>query len=107
MINRSLAPLLLDAIAYSPATALLGPRQDRTGSGADIDLLLSLPNGNQWAIEIKRSLAPKVASGFHEACADLRPTKRYVVYPGTERYRLATDIEAISLEELASELTGS
>ena len=27
MISRSLAPLLLDAIAYSPATALLGPRQ--------------------------------------------------------------------------------
>ena len=79
----------------------------RTGSGAEIDLLLSLPNGNQWAIEIKRSLAPKVARGFHEACADLRPEKRYVVYPGTERYRLATDIEAISLEELASELTGS
>ena len=76
----------------------------RTGSGAEIDLLLSLPDGNQWAIEIKRSLAPKVARGFHEACADLQPAKKYVVYPGTERYRLATDIEAISLEELASEL---
>lgn len=76
----------------------------RTSSGAEIDLLLSLPNGNQWAIEIKRSLAPKVARGFHEACADLNPAKRYVVYPGTERYRLTSEIEAISLEELASEL---
>ena len=77
----------------------------RTGSGAEIDLLLSWPNGTLWAIEIKRSLAPKVERGFHEACADLHPAKRYVVSPGTERYRLTTDIAAISLEELASELT--
>ena len=76
----------------------------RTSGGAEIDLLLSWPNGTLWAIEIKRSLAPKVERGFHEACADLDPARKYVVYPGNERYRLATDIEAISLEELASEL---
>ena len=76
----------------------------RTSGGAEIDLLLLWPDGNLWAIEIKRSLSPKVERGFHTACADLVPARKFIVYPGTERYRLAADIEAISLEELASEL---
>lgn len=76
----------------------------RTGGGAEIDLLLSWPDGQLWAIEIKRSLMPKVERGFHAACADLMPTRKFVVYPGTERYRLAADIEVISLVELAQEL---
>lgn len=76
----------------------------RTSGGAEIDLLLSWPNGSLWAIEIKRSLSPKLERGFHAACADLVPARKFVVYPGIERYRLADDIEAISLEALASEL---
>lgn len=76
----------------------------RTSGGAEIDLLLVWPDGNKWAIEIKRSLAPKIERGFYAACADLTPTKKFVVYPGKERYRLASDIEAISLEGLAKEL---
>jgi len=76
----------------------------RTSGGAEIDLLLLWPDGNLWAIEIKRSLSPKVERGFHTACADLVPARKFIVYPGTERYHLAADIEAISLEELASEL---
>jgi predicted AAA+ superfamily ATPase len=76
----------------------------RTSGGAEIDLLLSWPDGSLWAVEIKRGLSPKVEKGFHAACADLVPARKFVVYPGNERYRVATDIEAISLEELASEL---
>lgn len=79
----------------------------RTSGGAEIDLLLAWPNGGLWAIEIKRSLTPKVERGFHAACADLAPVRKFVVYPGVERYRLATDIEAISLEELATELVAA
>jgi len=41
----------------------------RSSGGAEIDLLLSWPKGAPWAIEIKRSLAPKVERGFHAACA--------------------------------------
>jgi hypothetical protein len=76
----------------------------RTGGGAEIDLLLAWPDGRLWAVEIKRSLAPTVERGFHAACADLEPARRFVVYPGDERYRLAHDIEAISLAALAQEL---
>lgn len=51
-------------------------------------------------------LAPKLERGFHAACADLTPERRLVVYPGSERYRLAEDIEAIPLPLLAEALRG-
>ena len=76
----------------------------RSNRGAEIDLLLSHPSGELWAIEVKRSLAPKLERGFHSACADLNPSRKFVVYPGTETYRMAEDIEAISLASLASKL---
>lgn len=76
----------------------------RTGAGAEIDLLLVWPDGSLWAVEVKRSLAPKVERGFHNACADLLPAKKFVVYPGEERYPLAQDIEAIPLALLATEV---
>ena len=76
----------------------------RTSGGAEIDLLLAWPDGQLWAIEIKRSLAPKVERGFYAACTDLNPARKFVVYPGQERYRLAEDIEAISLIGLAQEV---
>jgi predicted AAA+ superfamily ATPase len=79
----------------------------RTSGGAEIDLLLSWPDGSLWAIEIKRSLSPKLERGFHAACADLAPTRKFVVYPGAERYRFAADIEAISLEDMATELVAT
>lgn len=79
----------------------------RSSGGAEIDLLLSWADGSLWAIEIKRSLSPKMERGFHAACADLNPARKFVVYPGAERYRLAADIEAISLTALASELNAA
>lgn len=76
----------------------------RTSGGAKIDLLLWWPNGRLWAIEIKRSLTPRPERGFHSACADLSPERKFIVYPGGERYRLAPDIEAIPLRALMVEL---
>ncbi len=72
----------------------------RTSAGAEIDLLLALPGGKLWAMEIKRSSAPKVERGFHIACDDLKPDKRWVVYPGDDRYPLDADTEVIGLYAL-------
>ncbi len=76
----------------------------RTSNGNEIDLVLSLPGEELWAIEIKRSSAPKVERGFHRACADLKPARRVVVYPGRERFPLSADTEVLSLFDLAQEL---
>ncbi len=76
----------------------------RTSGGAEIDLLLAWPSGELWAIEIKRSSAPKVERGFHSACDDLKPSHKWVVYPGQETYPLAADIQAIALHGLCNKL---
>ena len=78
----------------------------RTSAGAEIDLLLELPGGALWAIEIKLGSAPKCERGFHQARADVRPDRSFVVYSGSERYPITAEIEAISARELAQELTG-
>lgn len=67
----------------------------RTAAGAEVDLVLSLPRRQTWAIEVKRSLAPKVSKGFKAGCDDVGANRRYVVYPGPERYPLSRDTEAI------------
>ena len=67
----------------------------RSNGGAEVDLLLTWPNDNLWAIEIKRSLNPKVERGFHAACADLNPKRKLVVYPGSEPFPLGADTMAV------------
>ena len=37
----------------------------RTAAGAEMDLVIDHPSGGRWALEIKRSLAPKLSRGFH------------------------------------------
>jgi len=76
----------------------------RTSGGAEVDLLLVWPGKDIWAIEVKRSLTPKVERGFHAACDDLLPTRKLVVYPGTESFPLGHEIQAIPLASLCQEL---
>jgi hypothetical protein len=72
----------------------------RTATGTEVDLVLTLPGGKIWAIEIKRSSAPSVERGFHIACDDLKAHRRFVVYPGDERFPLNAKTVAIGLCEL-------
>lgn len=78
----------------------------RTSVDAEIDLLLTIPGEGLWALEVKRSAAPKLEKGFHVACSDLRPVRRFLIYPGEERYQIGHGVEAISLAEIARELGG-
>ncbi len=87
------------------APALTVPGFYRTSGGAEIDLLLELPGGERWAIEVKRSRAAKPGRGFYEACEDLKPAKRFVVHAGEERFPISEDVQAIGLRELADNLS--
>ena len=89
----------------SAAPALTVPGFYRTSGGAEIDLLLELPGGERWAIEVKRNRVAKPARGFYEACEDLKPARRFVVHGGLERYPISADVEAIGLRELAETLS--
>lgn len=75
----------------------------RTSHGAEIDLVLSWPDGEEWAVEIKRSLTPIPERGFYSALADLAPQRALIVYPGTESYRLTPPAQAIGLAELCNQ----
>ncbi len=75
----------------------------RTSAGAEIDLLLI--QGNQSiAIEIKRSTAPVLSKGFYQACSDLLPHEKWVIYPGEESYKMKDDITVVSLFQFLKRL---
>jgi len=76
----------------------------RSSGGAEIDLVVELPGSHTWAIEIKRSLKPKVTRGFHSACEDLQPDRKLLVYPGNDRYPIGNEIEVIGFKKLAGEI---
>lgn len=76
----------------------------RTAAGAEIDLLLQLPNGDIWAVEIKSGQTPRLERGFHHAREDLKPARSLVVCAVDARYPLGGGIEAIGVVELAREL---
>ena len=77
-----------------------------TATGVEVDLLLELPGGRLWAIEIKRSSAPKVERGLRIALDDLRPDRAFIVYSGDERYSKGGGLEAIDLTALTDVLEG-
>jgi hypothetical protein len=71
----------------------------RTSDQAEIDLVLEKSTKEVWAIEIKRSSLPKTKASFHTACGEVKATRKFIIYGGTERFPLANDTEAIGLIE--------
>lgn len=76
----------------------------RSAAGAELDLVLELPRRQRWAIEVKRSAAPTLSRGFHQAAEDIGATARYVVYSGSDAFPLSADIEAVPLADLQQRL---
>jgi uncharacterized protein len=89
-------------IALAPAR--VEPSFYRTSGGAEIDLVLRWPEGQEWAIEVKRSVSPQPTRGMRSAIEDLKPERSFIVYPGEGRYRLGEQIEVIGLPELGADL---
>lgn len=76
----------------------------RTSAGAEIDLVIEKNPREKYAIEIKRSLAPTVSKGFHLGCEDVQATKRFIVYPGKERFPTSHDVTVLPLSEMMDEI---
>ncbi len=77
----------------------------RTSAGAEIDLVIEHVAGDElWAMEIMRSLTAKASRGFHVACADLKPSRAFVVHAGEDRFPVAPGVEGVGLRALAEEL---
>jgi hypothetical protein len=74
-----------------------------TQSGAELDLLLFV-GGQRYGVEIKYGDAPGLTKSMHVALADLKLERLWVVYPGSESFRLAERVELISLAGLRKAL---
>ena len=75
----------------------------RTQSGAELDLLLML-GGKRIGVEVKYADAPTMTRSMHVALDDLALDQLFVVYPGTERYRLAANVEVLPISVAMAEL---
>lgn len=69
----------------------------RTATQAEIDLVLQTPDNEIWAVEIKRTAAPKLTRGFYEACRDVEATHKWVISANMDRYPLPHKVEVIGL----------
>ena len=69
----------------------------RSKGGAEIDLVIEFPNQDIWAVEIKRSSAPKLSKGFYIACEDLQPRKRIVIHGGSDTFPMENNVMAYGL----------
>ena len=78
----------------------------RTATGVEIDLVMELPGGAVWAIEIKRGVATAPKRQLRVALDDVGPDRAFVVYGGDERYPLPGGVEAVGLGEMVGELAG-
>ena len=76
----------------------------RTRAGAEIDLLLHLPDRRLWAVEVKRSTAPRAGKGFEIAASDIGADERFVVYPGREPFPLSATTTVVPLADLMMRL---
>jgi predicted AAA+ superfamily ATPase len=69
----------------------------RTAAGAEIDLVIERGGQVAFAIEIKRSTAPKIEQGFYWGASDIGAARRIVVTPGGDRYSLREGAEVMPL----------
>jgi len=76
----------------------------RTHAGAEIDLVLEMKNGNIIAIEIKRTLSPKLTPGFRESMKTLKATQGYFIIPKGDTFPLSSNVSALSLPQFLSDL---
>jgi len=76
----------------------------RSSAGAEIDLLLESPNRGPYAIEIKRTLDPKISKGFRFACEDIKPKHRFYVLPIEDSFALDKQTQAVGIETLLASL---
>ncbi len=79
------------------------PYHYRTARGDEIDLVLTRAGRPEVAVEVKRSTAPTVSSGFHRAANDVDAPYRYVVHPGVDEYE-AHGATVVGLRRLVERL---
>lgn len=69
----------------------------RTQAGAEVDLVIELADGQIHAVEIKRTLSPKVTPGLVESMETLGACRGFLVIPEGDAYPLSKSVTAAGL----------
>ncbi len=73
-----------------------------THAGAELDLVWQ-HGGSSWGCEFKYQDAPKMTKSIGIALEDLGLKKLWIVYPGSQRYKLEERVEVVPLAEVPME----
>lgn len=76
----------------------------RTASGAELDLVIKMPDGGVWAVEIKHGRSPKLSKYYHQTCDDIGATHKYVVYGGEDTFPIGHQVRVMSLSKMMQTL---
>lgn len=76
----------------------------RASGGAEIDLIIQHASGKRIAVEIKRSSVPKLQRGFYEACKEVNPDEKYVIYQGIDSFYMKHEVLAIGLQDFLQKI---
>lgn len=76
----------------------------RTAAGAEVDLVIKMPNAEIWAVEIKFGVAPKLGKHIRQTFKDIGATHKFVVYGGNDEFSIGDNIWMISLPKFMNKL---
>lgn len=79
----------------------------RTAAGAEVDLVIKMPNGAIWAVEIKHGVAPKIGKHYSQTCDDVGATHKFIVYGGDDEFLIGDNVSMISLSKLMEKLVAA
>jgi len=69
----------------------------RTHAGAEVDLVIEQADGEILAVEIKRTLSPKLTPGLVESMETLKADRGLIIIPEGESYPLSKSVTATGL----------
>lgn len=71
----------------------------RTHAGAEVDLVLEYPSGDSHAIEIKRTLSPKLTPALRESMETISAKRGTILIPKGDSFQLSETVSAMTLQE--------
>ncbi len=98
IVGMSYEGWVIEQICSACSDMELRPYFYKTHAGAEIDLVIDI-GGELLAVEIKRSLSPKPERGFYEAVKDLNISKKYLIYPGKEKFVLKNNVHVLPIND--------
>lgn len=79
----------------------------RTYAGAEFDLVLTYPDNSIHAIEIKRTLSPRLSPTFVASMDSIRATRGTIVIPDGETYPRTPNVNVMSIRSFLGDALGN